>query len=100
MDDATIMIFQNNFYKIFIRCGELFVYGDNLQLCKSHLDDESIQSVEDICRYCQQHKLRIYHKPKYTLFGLFEIYQVFTLTKKYSVRSTWTDVLRYLDTKF
>lgn len=86
-----------NVYAYHIPYGDLFLYGDNINMCRQYIDS-AIDSVEDICIYCSQHNLRIWHKPNRSLNGFLEIFRVRKLTKKYSVYSSWKELKYYLDT--
>ena len=86
-----------NVYVYHIPYGDLFLYGDNINMCRQYIDD-AIDSVEDICDYCAKHNLRIFHKPNRSLNGLLEIFRVRRLTKKYSVYSSWKELKHYLET--
>jgi len=89
----------NVLYKFFIPHGELILYGDNLKACKPYIDNVGLESVEDLCLYCKQHGLRIYHNPQRSLRGFLTIPRVLNLTRKYSVHSSWNDVLRYIQSR-
>lgn len=86
-----------NFYGYHSFCGELFLYGDNIPMCKSHIDNLKVESIEEVCEYCSQHNIRIYFNPNHSLRGFFGIFTTYFLTKKYGVHSTWKDVLQYLE---
>ena len=88
-----------NLFKYCIPHGELIIYGDNMSLCKPYINDIDQKTVENICMYCQQHDLRVFHKPDKNLRGYLEIPRVARLTKKYYVYSNWDDVLKYLETQ-
>lgn len=84
-----------NVYSFKIPHGQLFLYGDNLKMCRRYIDD-AVRSVEDICAYCSEHNIRIYHKPNRSLSGLLEKCCVYKLTKKYHVRSSWKELKAYI----
>ena len=88
-----------NVYAYHIPYGYLFLYGDDMNMCRQYIDD-AFDCVEDICNYCSQHNLRVFHKPNRSLNGLLEIFRVRRLTKKYSVYSSWKELKEYLDTTY
>ena len=88
-------------YGIHIPHGDLVLYGDNMLRCKPYLDDVVTASdyVEDLYDYCSRHELLIWHKPKRSIGGLYEIFRIRKLAKKYSVHSSWKELKQYLDSK-
>ena len=92
---------RNFVYGLHIPHGDLIIYGDNMLRCKPYLDNvvNAADCIEDLYDYCSQHKLRIYHMPKRSIGGFFEVFLIRKLAKKYSVHSSWKETKQYLDSK-
>ena len=95
MNNNAEKVLKQYFYSFNIPSGVLILYGDNIQRCKPYLDD-IVDSVEDICIYCKQHELKVYHKTNKNIKGLIGFIITYRLTKKYSVNCTWNDVCNYI----
>lgn len=89
---------MKNFYGFHLKNSNLFVYGKNMQYCITYIDN-AINSVEDICIYCQLHHLHIYCQPNRSLYGLADFLRVYMLGKKYSVYGSFKEFYPYLKTK-
>ena len=87
----------DNFYRFNSRYGELFIYGDNLSICRPYIETMYFETIESLCIYCKQHDLRIFYLPERTLRGLWENPRVLRLTLKYSVYSSWTNVEKHIN---
>ena len=90
-------VIKDNCYGFHCKSGDLIVYGNNIKICRPYIDNLVFNCVEDLCDYCSQHNLRVWHKHNCSLNGLFEIFRVRRLTKKYSVYSSWKELKQYLD---
>ena len=82
-------------YAFHIPHGSLFLFGENLEHCKPYIDS-SVNSVEEVCVYCNKHNLRVHYQPKHIVCSLFESFRVHRLTKKYSVFASWSELNHYL----
>lgn len=90
---------QEYCYGFHAKGGDLIIYGDNVKICRPYLDDISTDFVEDVCEYCSQHNIRIFHKFDRSIGGLIALVEVYILTKKYNVRSSWKELVRYLESE-
>ena len=72
----------------------LILYGENIGKCIPYIDN-AVDSVEDVCKYCSTHDLRILHRRNHSFIGMIEFLRVYRLTKKYSVRGIWKDIPDY-----
>ena len=85
-----------NAYAFYLPHGSVFLYGENLNHCKTYVDT-SIDSFEDLCIYCKNHGLRIYYLGKKSVPAFFEGILIRTLTRKYGVYSSWKEIQHYLN---
>lgn len=85
---------MKNIYGYQLPHSILILYGKNMNMCVPYIDD-AIDSVEDVCKYCLQHDIRILHKIQYSFLGFIEYLRVYGLTKKYSVRGSWKEISQY-----
>ena len=87
---------MKNIYGYRLPHGTLILYGHNMKSCIPYIDN-AIDSVEDICKYCSQHELRIIHQTNHSFNGLIEHIRVYRLINKYSVRGSWKEIPKYFE---
>jgi len=86
-----------NFYGFHTYCGDLFIFGDNMEICKPYLNDIKVESIEEVLEYCKEHKLRAYLYQKRSIKGIIGFISTYFSAKKMGVYSTWENILQYLE---
>ena len=87
---------MKNIYGFRLPYGTLILYGDNMKVCVPYIDN-TVNSVEDVCKYCSHHNLRVLHQTHCSLSGLIEHIRVYRLINKYSIRGSWKEISRYFE---
>ena len=96
----------DNFWGIHLGYGDLFLFNENVKLCKEYFNNAvaeyKINTVEDICSYCQIHRISVaykFNKP-IGLQQIWEYYRVKKVCKRYNVyASRYAVNSYYLDQK-
>jgi len=86
-------------YGFHAKGGDLIVYGDNVKICRQYMDTLTPDCIEDVCEYCSQHDIRIFHKFDRSIGGLISLIEVYILTKKYNVHSSFKELVQYLESE-
>lgn len=87
---------MKNIYGYQLPHSTLILYGNNMKTCMPYIDD-AIDSVEDVCKYCSQHNLRILCQTDHSVQSLIEYLRVYRLAKRYSVRGSWRELPQYFE---
>lgn len=86
-------------YGIHLKYGDLILFGENLESCKSYINDcllsYQIDTVEDVCIYCSRHGISIAYMITKPIYCVFEYLKVRNMCKKYSVYASWSELLEY-----
>lgn len=81
-----------------IPSGVLMVYGDSEKAVKGYIGN-AVDCVEDVCVYCKNHDLKVYHKTKFGIVGLLGFLRTYRLCKKHSVYSSFDDLYDFIKLK-
>ena len=75
-----------NVFVIRLLYSNLYLYGDDLHIYMPYIED-IVDSVEDICIYCKQRNIHIYHWSNFkSLNGIIEFFRVLILLKRHKVK--------------
>ena len=86
-----------NVYGYHLDHGNIIIFGDNMKYCLPYIDN-NINSVEDICEYCNTHHLLVTYITAKKNINAFITYARFRkLAKKYNVFASSKDLIKYTE---
>lgn len=67
------------------RYGKLMLYGNNVDICKSHIDNtDSIMTVENVYIYCEKRNIRIcYVGDRFNPLSLYERFRIWRIANNH-----------------
>lgn len=86
-----------NVYGYHLDYGDILIFGDNIRYCVQYIDN-CINSVEDICEYCNTHHLLVTYITAKKNINAFTTYIRFRkLAKKYHVFASSKKFIKYCE---